>query len=390
MTAVSSRSFRVALFHPALIHGGIQRVFLNLASGFLELGFAVDLVQATSDGNLRDQVPAGVRLIDLNASRALTSIVPLVRYLRRARPDAMISGAIQTNLVATWVKRFTGLPSRLIVTEHNTISVIAKNARTMRARLTPLLVRTFYPWADAVVAVSQGSASDLAAVMRIPKRQQVRVIYNPIIGADFWKRAAEPLLDEAFLSDPRPVVLAVGRLHYQKDYPTLLRAFSRLREVLEARLLFLGDGDDRNALQDLATSLGLQDSVTFKGNVANPLPYMKHSAVLASSSIFEALPTVLIEALAMGLPIVATDAPTGPAEILGNGAYGTLVPVRDAPALAKALCKLIQEGSGRTNHKKALDRFRSERAIQSYLHILDLDGLGSPFDSHPDVAGYVG
>jgi glycosyltransferase involved in cell wall biosynthesis len=385
----SSRTFRVALFHPALVHGGIPRVFLNLASGFLEQGLAVDLVQATPDGGLREYVPSGARPVDLNATRALTSAVPFARYLRRERPDAVISGAIQTNLVAAWIKRRTGLPPSLILTEHNMISLVTKNARTLRARMTPALVRMFYGWADGVIAVSRGVASDLASIMRVPK-ERIRMIYNPVIGPEFRMRAAEPLIDDAFLSDPRPVVLAVGRLEFEKDYPTLLRAFAELRRGIDARLVFLGEGDERAALQNLADSLGLGDSVTFKGNVANPLPYMKHATVLALSSIFEALPTVLIEGLAMGVPIVATDAPTGPAEILCNGVYGTLVPVGDSSALARALSGVIEAGYRRETHEDALDRFQFEQAIASYLHVLGLHHVSSYSPSSPNEAGGVG
>src|ERR1700757_3100200 len=128
MSRASSNPPRVALFHPSLIHGGIPRVFANLARGFLEHGLAVDMVQATPDGGFRDQVPSGVRLVDLNASRALTSVGPLIRYLRRERPDAVICGAIQTNIAAVWAKRLARVPTRVILTEHNIISAITIDA----------------------------------------------------------------------------------------------------------------------------------------------------------------------------------------------------------------------------------------------------------------------
>ena len=243
MNRAASKPIRVAFFHPSLVYGGIQRVFVNLARGFLEHGLAVDMVQATPEGNFRDQVPAGVRLVDLNASRALTSLVPLVRYLRRERPDAIISGATQTNVVAVWAKLLARIPTRLILTEHCAHSAITLNARTFRTRTTPFFVRRFYPWADDLVAVSQGAAKDLASVMRVPAGL-IHVIYNPIVGSEFWRRAAEPLADTTFAADPRPAILAVGHLHYHKDFPTLLRAMAIVRHTTNARLVFLGDGED--------------------------------------------------------------------------------------------------------------------------------------------------
>ena len=369
MSSISSRAFRVALFHPALIHGGIQRVFLNLASGFLEHGLAVDLVQATPGGGLQDQVPAGVRVVDLNASRALTSVLPLVRYLRRERPDAVISGAIQTNIAAVWARRLAGVPIRLVLTEHNTISAIAKDAPMFRTRITPIFMRHFYTWADALVAVSEGVAKDLASIMHV-QRDAVRVIYNPVIGREFWLRSDEPLDDEKFASDSRQTILAVGRLHFQKDYPTLLSAFATVRKGTNARLVVLGDGEERERLAAMARRLEIESSVEFLGNVANPLPYMKHSTVLALSSVMEGLPTVLIEALAVGLPIVATDCPSGPREILCDGAYGTLVPVGECSALANVLLDLLSKPRPRSVPPQALQRFAHDTAISNYLDVL--------------------
>jgi glycosyltransferase involved in cell wall biosynthesis len=371
--ANASNPIRVALYHPSLIHGGIQRVFVNLARGFLEHGLAVDMVQAASEGNFRDQVPAGVRLVDLNAGRALTSLVPLVRYLRRDRPDALISGAIQTNVVAVWAKRLARVPTRLILTEHNIISVITTNALMFRTRVMPFFVRRFYPWADDLVAVSQGAADDLALLMGVPAGV-IHVIYNPIVGPEFWRRAAEPLADKTFAADPRPVILAVGRLHYHKDYPTLLRAMAIVRRMTNARLVFLGDGEERGNLVALARQLDVDSCVSFLGDVPNPLPYMKGAVALALSSVVEALPTVLIEALAVGLPIVATDCPTGPREILRDGAYGTLVPVGDSTALAEALVGVLQRHQRPDIPDEALTRFRHDDVISKYLSILGVTG----------------
>ncbi len=372
MNRSDNNPIRVALFHPSLINGGIPRVFVNLARGFLEHGLAVDMVQATPDGGFRDQVPAGVRLIDLNASRALTSVGPLVRYLRQTRPNAMICGAIQTNIAAVWAKRLARVPTRLILTEHNVISAITTNAPMLRTRVTPFFVRRFYSWADELVAVSQGAGSDLASLLGVPA-EQVHVIYNPIVGPELWKRAAEPLADTAFSADPRPCVLAVGRLHYHKDYSTLLRAMAILRQTTNARLVFLGDGGERARLVSLVQQLHLESCVSFLGEVANPLPYMKRASVLGLSSIVEALPTVLIEALAVGLPVVATDCPTGPREILRDGAYGSLVPVGDSAALAEALLRVLGQSQRPSVPEEALLRFQHDHVIRKYLAILGLN-----------------
>lgn len=371
MNSLNPSESRIALFHPCFIHGGIQRVFLNLAKGFLDHGYQVDMVQATPGDGLRDSVPRGVRVVDLNASRAMTSIAPLVRYLRREKPAAMISAAVQTNIAALWARRLSGVRTRVVLTEHNSISTIARHARMFRTRITPGLVRRFYPWADAIVAVSYGTGADLAQIMGIAP-QEIKIIYNPVISPELWARAAEPLNDPTFEADPRPAILAVGRLHYHKDYPNLLRAFAIVRQTIDARLLFLGDGEERQRLESIVREMHLESAVTFKGNVGNPLPYMKRAAVLALSSIAEALPTVLIEAQALGLPIVASDCSTGPREILCDGALGTLVPVGDSQKLAAALIAVLQSPARRDIPHESLERFAGDRVVRQYLDVVGL------------------
>jgi glycosyltransferase involved in cell wall biosynthesis len=369
----ASTPIRVALFHPALIHGGIQRVFVNLARGFLAHGLAVDLVQATTQGNFRDQIPAGVRLVDLNASRALTSLFPLVRYLRREHPEVIISGSTETNVVAVWAKHLARVRVRLILTEHGIHSATTLSARSFRTRAMPFFVRRFYPWADDLAAVSQGAAEDLALLLGIPKGD-IEVIYNPVVSPEFWRRAAEPLRDNGFAADPRPVILAVGRLHYHKDFPTLLRAMAIVRRSTNARLAILGDGEERDNLVALSRQLELDSVVSFLGNVPNPLPYMRRATVLASSSLVEGLSLVLVEALAIRMPIVATDCPTGPRDILCNGAYGKLVPVGDSAALAKALISVLKRPERPSVPDEALTRFGHDHVIGKYLAMLGVTG----------------
>ena len=379
---------RVAIFHPCLAYGGLQRVFVNLAAGLLDRGVAVDMVQATAETEFRSQVPAAVRLIDLNASRALTSVFPLARYLGSERPDAVISGAIQTNIAAIWARRIAGVPLRLILTEHNMIRTLVNQSPLLRTRISPIFIRKFYPWADKVVAVSQGVAADLASVMRIPA-EDIPVIYNPVISGAFWERANEPLADARFTADARPIILAVGRLHFIKNYPSLLKAFAEVRRVLDARLVFLGDGDERGRLLLMVKQLGMEADVTFLGEVKNVLPYMKHASALVMSSHHEALPTVLIEALAVGLPIVSTDCPSGPGEILCGGTYGTLVPMEDSSALARALVAVVSGPRPQPAPSEALQRFEHEAAIDKYLGLLGFsDSTISPLQESMVTARY--
>ena len=208
----------------------------------------------------------------------------------------------------------------------------------------PSLARLTYPGAAAITAVSKGVAEDLAETIGIP-RDRIDVIHNPVVTPELIARAAEPIEHEWFAPGSPPVVLAVGRLSPQKDYPTLLQAFAKARKRRPAKLLILGEGPLRPELEATIEELGIGPDVRLPGFVENPWAFMRQCAVYAMSSRWEGLPTVLIEALASGARIVSTDCPSGPREILDGGRYGRLVPVGDVAALARVLAEALDDDS---------------------------------------------
>jgi glycosyltransferase involved in cell wall biosynthesis len=326
---------RLAFHLPGLYDGGAERTILNLAKGIAGKGYAMDLVLSRAEGPYMAEIPDSVRLVDLKASRVMSSVPALVRYLHQEQPVALLS-ALYANIPALWAKRLSSYKGRVILSEQNTLSVVAADTPDLRWRIYPQLANWFYPWADDIIAVSQGVADDLAAAARLP-HDRIHVIYNPIVTADLFEKSRDPLEHPWFQAGEPPVVLAVGRLTAQKDFETLIRAFAQVREKQAARLLILGDGEDRSALEDLVHQMGLQQDVGLPGFVSNPYPYMAHSAVFALSSKWEGLPTVLVEAMSLGIPLVSTDCPSGPREILRDGRYGRLVPVGDIEALGVAM-----------------------------------------------------
>ncbi len=357
------------MFHPALIHGGIQRVFANLARGFAERGLLVDLVQATDSDEFHPDLPSDVRLVNLHARRSLTSVPGLVQYLRRERPQSMICGAIQTNIMAVIAHAVARVPIRLVLTEHNYIALMARNADTLRGRLSPDLIGWFYPMADSIVAVSYAIADEMARACGL-QRENIRVIYNPVLLPESEARSREPLEHPWFAPGEPPVILAVGRLTRAKDYPVLLRAFAELRRRKRMRLLILGEGEERESLAALVAKLDCRGDVSFPGNVDNPYPYMRRAALFVLSSLFEGLPTVLVEALALNARIVATDCAEGPTEILGT--RSGLVPVGDVGALAKAMSDALEHGTEDYGANARLDRFRLSAAVDAYLDVVGL------------------
>jgi glycosyltransferase involved in cell wall biosynthesis len=359
----------IAFFLPGLHGGGAERIVLNLTQGIAERGLAVDLVLASATGPLLNQVAPGVRLVDLGARRVLRSIRPLAQYLRRERPRALVASMSHANLVALWAAKLARTSTPVVVTEHNTMSRSALEWGLVERTLWPPVLRRFYPWASHVVAVSRDAADDFARNVGLP-RERVKVIYNPVIMPGMQARGSERPEHPWLEAGQPPVILGIGRLTRQKDFPTLVRAFADVRRQRFARLIILGEGEARGALEALVTELGLQDDVALPGFRDNPLAYLSAAAVFVLSSAWEGLPTVLIEALASGTRVVSTDCPSGPREILQDGRLGTLVPVGDAPALASAIAAAL-ETPPRPVPPAALAPFTRDTAVTNYLRLVE-------------------
>ena len=373
---------RIAVFVSSWPRGAIQRLMLNLAAEFAAAGHAVDLLaprgHAPAEG-----LPPGVRLLELaprlaalpGVRRHKRWFVPLalpalVRYLKRERPAALLSGGEWPNVIGLAARHLAGGPTRVVVSEHIHVGAsTAGAAERRRRRLLPRLMARLYPRADAIVAVSEGVRQDLLARFPLPAAR-VRTIYNPVITPALLAARDAPLDDPWFVAGAPPVLINVAQLRVQKDQATLLRAFARVRALRPARLLILGEGNQRPALEALARELGIAADLRMPGFVPNPLAYMRRAAVFVLSSAWEGLPTVLIEALACGCPPVSTDCPSGPAEILDHGRWGRLLPVGDVEALAAALeTALAADVDRQALERRGLD-FSAAAVAPPYLDLL--------------------
>lgn len=312
-------------------------MMLNLAEGLEAKGCRVDLVLISAAGEYSDQVSQRTRIVDLGRSRALQAPGPLARYLKQSRPDLLIGSMGHINLAALLARRLAGTDTSIIVTEHLAVTARAAGATDLVYRF---LARKAYPRSEAIVAVSEGVADSFAAGVRLP-RESVQVILNPVLTKEYWRKVAEPAAHPWFGPDEPPVILGVGRLAAQKDFPTLIAAFAKARSTLNARLMILGEGPDRHKLETLVREAGLTEHVALPGFVDNPYAFMSAAALFTLSSVREGLPTVLIEALASGTPVVSTDCESGPREILKGGRLGALVPVGDPDALAAAMISAL-------------------------------------------------
>ncbi len=359
---------RIALFLPSLRGGGAERAMSILANGIAARGLAVDLVLAKAEGAYIGMIDPAVRVVDLQASRVVASLRPLAGYLRQERPYALLSALDHANIVALWARTMARVSTRVAVSVRNTLSVAQANTRLGRTKVLPILMRLHYRSADRVIAVSEGVANDLAHAIKLP-RERIHVIYNPVVSDKLLALSHKPLSHPWLAHDQPPVVLAIGRLAAAKDYPTLIQAFASLRQQRSARLVILGEGELRGALEQRIAQLGLTDDVLLPGFVDNPFPWMRACSLFVLSSAWEGLPNVLIEAMACGAPIVSTDCPSGPAEILEKGRWGHLVPVGDHERLARAMITVLDSQQHPDVTIRA-SRFTVERAVSEYLRVL--------------------
>ena len=347
--------------------GGAERVAMNLCMGIAERGYTVDLVLGRAEGPYLADTPESVRLVDLNVSRTLWSVPALIRYMRREKPAAVLSVMHYANLCAIVARSLAGCPAGLVVSEHNTISMELQKLPGFKSYCLAKLIRYCYRFSDAVVAVSNGVADDLSRVGDIP-RNHIQVIYNPVITPGLREKASAPLTDAWLADSGPPVILAVGSLREQKGFDVLIKAFAEVRRTRAARLLILGEGVDRPQLEALIKELSLQNDVRMPGFVLNPYAYMARASLFVLSSNWEGLPTVLVEALFCGVPVIATDCHSGPREILGNGRFGRLVPVADKASLAAEIIAGL--GMKSSVPECSWQPFRLQAAVDLYLSIL--------------------
>lgn len=358
---------RIALLVPTLGIGGVERVFANLANGLHDQGVGVDLVAGSAGGEMATHLDPGIEVFDLRSTRMLMSVPRLARYLRERNPDVLIAAMTHSSAASALARALTRKDVQIIATEHNTMSKVVANTRGFKYRLMPLWSRWALGVADHIVAVSSGVADDISLRTGIP-RSRFRIIYNPVISDSLYRAAQDPVEHRWFQPGEPPVVLAVGRLDKQKDFPMLIRAFRLVRNAGVARLMILGEGPDRSRIESAVRELRLTDDVSLPGFESNPYRYMRRAAVFALSSAWEGFGVVLVEALAMGLPVVSTNCTYGPSEILENGKYGTLVPVGDHQAMAAGLLSALQSSSQTLT--APVQQFTIEAVVSQYLALI--------------------
>ncbi|MCA9240570.1 MAG: glycosyltransferase [Planctomycetales bacterium] len=370
MSPDTKEPLHIAFFLPSLGGRGAQRVLVNLANEIAGREARVDLVVANYQGDLISAVSPQVHVADLNSHRGvLRSLPALQRYLREHKPTVLVTAMDYVNVLVLACRKLRRFKTKIVATCHNNIAASISNSPWVRDRLLPMGIRLTYGGADAIVAVSQGVADTLADTAGID-RSRIKVIYNPAAPENVDELCKEEP-DHKWLKAPgEPVILGVGSLTRQKDFRTLIEAFALSNQTLPSRLILLGEGEEREALANLAAELGVADRVDMPGWVKNPYAYMSRSSLFVLSSRWEGFGLVLAEALACGVPVVSTDCPSGPAEILEGGKHGKLVTPGDAGELSQAISATLDNPPETENLKHRGRSFSLAAAADNYLDLI--------------------
>lgn len=345
-------------------------MLVNLAGGLIRRGLQIDFVTRSREAPYLDHLPAEVGLVELGRTGSLSVLPPLIRYLRKFHPDFVLCGKDRAARSALHARRLSGVDFQLVMRPGTTVSERLARRGVYKRWRAYRLIRRVYGRAVAVVGNSAGVVADIAAIARLPA-SRVHLIRNPVVTPELQAEAAEPLDHPWFLPNQPPVIVAVGGLRRQKGFDTLIRAFAELRSQRSCRLLILGEGHLRKSLEGLAAERGITSDVALPGFEPRPYPIINRAALFVLSSRWEGSPNALTEALALGTPVVATDCPSGPREILAGGTVAPLVPVDDVAAMSAAMGRVLDDPGDRAARTAAVADYNADTCAARYQALFE-------------------
>ncbi|MFO1431849.1 MAG: glycosyltransferase [Candidatus Competibacteraceae bacterium] len=362
---------KVAFFLYSLSGGGTERVNLSLANELSEMGYLVDLVLVNKSGEFLNKVREDIRIIDFQKFRAIECIYRLAQYLRRERPTVLFTALPTLNIIGISANIIAGFKTNVIPTEHMPVSIDERETHKIEPKIAYKLYPLFYKFVKNIVVNCEDSAKDFTKRYKWINKKKIKIIYNPVVSNELLEMAQEtPEID--WFKEPiiNPIILGVGRLTKQKNFHLLVEAFAKLRAKYNCRLVILGNGEDYGSLKDLAKNLGIEKDFLMPGFKENPYSYMTRASVFVLSSIYETLPTVLIEALACGTPVVATDC-FGVREILQNGEYGIIVNNPTAVEIAFTIKEVLDSNSDKARLIERAKFFGIQEAAKKYSMLIE-------------------
>jgi glycosyltransferase involved in cell wall biosynthesis len=366
MISQAPKKLKLFIVRPTLGQGGADRVTVNLLQVLDRNLFDLSLVLMRAEGEFLSDTPDDVKIYPLNASSLWTTWLPLTRLLHAEKPDILFSTCSGANIPAVIAHRLSRRTGRLVLSERN---VLFHGKLSIKRIFVNLLKWVLYRWADQITAVSQGVKDDLITKLGISP-ERISVVYNPVVTEGIQRLAAEPV-EHPWFQEGIPIILGAGRLIFQKDFPTLIRAFVRVRAERHVRLAILGEGPLKNDLLALVRSRGLESDVWFAGFDKNPFKYMAKCTMFVLASKDEGLPGVLIQAMACGAPVISTDCHAGPSEIIRPDVDGFLVPVGDVASMAEKIRFLLDHPEIRQQMgdmaRQSVQRFKVDVVLNNYV-----------------------
>jgi len=359
----------ITLALPTISMGGAETANITLAKQFLHRGFRVDIVTGWDGPVPHLPLPFGARHVVLGARRARNFLSPFASYLRNRRPDAVIGSMWPLTVTCLLAHEITRTDARIVVWEHNTLSTQYNDWGLAHRLMLKSSIASTYPLSFARVAVSDGVADDLVTLAGL-SRDSISVIHNPLPSRPEVATCASAAAEAIWGGWRGPRIITVGRFKAQKNHTLLIRAFKKMLAIHDARLLILGTGELAEATAAVARAEGVAEKVLMPGATTDPTPFYQSADLFVLSSDREGLPTVIFEALACGLPVVSTNCLSGPSEILANGRFGRLVPVRDAGALARAMAEALSAKHDHDALKQRAADFAPDRIAEQYLDLL--------------------
>jgi glycosyltransferase involved in cell wall biosynthesis len=359
---------RITIFFQSFHSGGVEQILINLANELSKKN-EVTALALTTDGALMNDLNDSIQIVNLNKTKASKAVGSLVKYIKENNPDIILSAKHFMNISVLIANLLTGKKTNVIATVHGQLG------NSKRDELMKYFIRLLYPLSDEIICVSNGVASEIKELIPSRHEKMVNVIYNPVIDQKFIERAEAAMNAQNGKNSEEKWIVSIGRLSKEKNIDMLIQAFSKLPDKRQCKLVIIGEGPEKEKLSSLVFKLGLEKEVIFKGYQKNPFIDLNKADVLALSSEREGLPTVLIEALYFNVPIVSTDCKSGPREILKDGKYGLLVPVKDTDKMAAALEKQLQGNQRNPFDIDVLKPYTLEEVMVNYNELIE--GVGN-------------
>jgi len=357
---------RIAFFVATSGHSGVDRLIKNIAPEVEKRGYCVEILKIKNHGPYFEKIPDGVKIVEFKTSHVYSSFFFLLNYLKYNPPDVLLTDKDRVNRIAIIAKLLSGAKTRLFVRIGTTVSVNLKNRGIIDRFIQKKSIRWLYRLADKVITPSNGSADDLSRYTGF-EREKILPLPSPIVPESILMKKFNPPNHPWLKHKTCPVILGVGELCRRKDFLTLLSSFRIVLNFLDARLIILGRGKQKDLLLSFVRRWDMENKVDFPGFVRDPYLYMANADVYVHSSLWEGLSFAIVEALALGTPVVSTNCPGGHAEILQNGKYGELVPVKDPEKMARAIIDILKNPKDAEFLKQAARPYTIKQSTDAYL-----------------------